>query len=208
MELILASGSKYRAEVLREAGYDFEVDVPQVDERASDHLFTGAGAEVLAVELARMKADSVAERHPSIPIVACDQVGVLGRGEESRMLTKTPTVDEAVNQLMAISGTRHRLVNGVVVSWVEPGRETLRASGVDVQVVQMATYDEGTARSYVEAYEPFDTAGSYRLEDDLGLVEAVEGEDTTGVLGMPLPLLDRLLERLLDDLEAKRAEPG
>lgn len=201
VELILASGSPYRADVLRSAGHQVEVDAPQVDERAHDHLLATSGASTLAVELARMKAESVAPRHPGVPVVAGDQVGVLGRGAAARMLTKTPTAEQAVEQLMAMSGTRHELVNGLVVIFVESDGVPVSVSGTDVQRVQMTSYDARVARRYVESHRPFDTAGSYRLEDDAGLVESVEGEHSSGVLGMPLPLL----ERLLDELERRRA---
>ncbi len=189
---MLASGSPYRAAVLRGAGYDIEVDPPHVDERASDSLFA-RGAEVLALELARQKADAVAPRHVADIVLAADQVGVLDQPGGPRMLTKAPGIDAAVAQLMAMSGTTHRLINALVLLHTGTGEAV---DGVDVQVVSMCEYDESAARAYVERFEPFDTAGSYRLEDDAGLVESVQGEHDSGVLGMPLPLLGRMLEQL------------
>ena len=94
-------------------------------------------------------------------------------------------------QLMAMSGTTHRLVNGVVLLGPRG-----RVAGVDVQTVTMSPFDESAARSYVEQHRPFDTAGSYRLEDDAGLVESVRGEHASGVLGLPLPLVSRMVGQL------------
>lgn len=115
------------------------------------------------------------------------------------MLTKAADPEAAVAQLLALGGTRHRLVNGVVVADTRTGAT---AEGVDVQVVTMRPLSEAEVRDYVDRFEPFDTAGSYRLEDDEAMgpggafVTAVEGEDPSGVLGLPLPLLDRLLREV------------
>ena len=196
VELVLASGSPYRAEVLRGAGYRIVVDPPHVDERALDHLFHERGAEGLALELARRKAAAVGPRHPGVAVVAGDQVGVLQEGSSQRMLTKASDVAAAVAQLMTMSGTTHRLLNGIVVARYRSDGSAEVIEGLDTQVVTMADYDERTAFDYVTSFEPFDTAGSYRLEDDAGLVVSVQGEHDSGVLGMPLPLLGRMLERL------------
>jgi septum formation protein len=203
--LVLASGSTYRAAVLEGAGFEVTVDPPEVDERVADHLFAEVGAEGLALELARRKAAAVAPRHPGARVLAADQVGVLGTGADAVMLTKQDTPAGAVAQLLALSGTTHRLVNGLVVRGA-PGEGS--AEGVDVRVVTMRRIDEAEARSYVDAFRPFDTAGSYRLEDqDLPafadavgepFVTVVEGGDHSGVLGMPLGLLRRLLTEVAD----------
>jgi septum formation protein len=132
-------------------------------------------------------------------VVAGDQVGVLDTPGGPVMLTKQPTVDGAVAQLLAMSGTTHRLVNGLVALDTATGAVV---SGVDVQVVTFRTLGSDEALEYVERFEPFDTAGSYRLEDQdalgpgRGFVVSVVGEDPSGVVGLPLPLLRRLLDRL------------
>ncbi|UDY36353.1 Maf family protein [Dermatobacter hominis] len=197
--LVLASGSRYRAALLAEAGIEVAIDPPDVDERAFDVLLERLGPDGLAVELALRKALDVAPRHPGRTVVAADQVGVLPTGGGVELLTKRPTVEGAVAQLVAMSGTTHRLVNGVVV--IGPGGTW--HSGVDVQVVTMRSYTEDEARAYVERFEPFDTSGSYRLEDGdvlvreggpgAALVASVAGEHASGVVGLPLPLLRRLL---------------
>lgn len=196
---VLASGSRYRAALLVEAGIDVDVDPPDVDERVLDERLGELGPDVLAVELARLKLSDVARRHPGRPVIAADQVGVLGAGRsEITLLTKQPDADAAVAQLLAMAGTTHHLVNGVAVQAPNGDVHT----GVDVQVVTMRRYDEAQARAYVERFDPCDTAGSYRLEDQealeaeragTGLVASVRGEDPSGVIGLPLPLLRRLL---------------
>ncbi|HMR95659.1 MAG TPA: Maf family protein [Microthrixaceae bacterium] len=199
--IVLASGSRYRAQLLADAGIPVEVMAPEVDERALDHRLDAVGPDGLAVELALLKAAAVAPRCVGRIVVAADQVGVLAEPSGRwRMLTQKSEPAAAVEQLTALSGRRHHLLNGVVVLDAAGDAHI----GIDVQVVQMRRYGRTAAESYVERFEPFDTSGSYRLEDgealerDAGpgsaLVEWVRGENPSGVLGLPLPLLGRLLD--------------
>lgn len=199
---MLASSSRYRARLLADAGLDVLIDPPDIDERAFDDQLATLGADGLAVELARRKAADVAGRHPDVVLIAADQVGVLDTAHGPRMLTKQPTRPGAVAQLLAMSGTTHELVNGVVVLDTRSGRSV---HGVDRQVVVMRSFDRDEASEYVEHFEPWDSSGSYRLEDQEAMaplepfVVEVRGEDDSGVLGLPLPLLRRLLSALLAD---------
>lgn len=198
--VVLASSSRYRAEMLSQAGWLAEVDPPEVDERALDDELVRVGADGLALELARRKAAVVASRQADALVIAGDQVGVVdGPGRHTLMLTKQPTFQGAVDQLMAMSGTTHELVNGLVVVDTANGRTV---EGVDRQFVSMRRFDRSEAEAYVERFQPFDSSGSYRLEDQPSMaplepfVVGVEGEDPSGVLGLPLPLLGRLMAQL------------
>jgi len=195
---VLASGSRYRAELLTAEGIDVDVDPPDIDERALDGRLPDVGPAGLAVELARLKAQAVALRHPGRVILAADQVGVLPDPAGTLLLTKQADEQGAVDQLCAMSGTSHQLVNGVVVI----GADAHLHEGIDIQVVTMRRFDEAEARGYVRRFRPFDTSGSYRIEDQevmeaeapgSGLVLAVRGEDPSGVVGLPMPLVRRLL---------------
>lgn len=199
--IVLASGSRYRAGVLRDAGWDVEVDPPDVDERAADGLLDEVGPEGLALELARRKLADVAPRHPGRVVLAADQVGVLTTGTGHTMLTKQEDPDAAVEQLWSMSGTTHRLVNGVVVS--NDGGGTV-VEGVDVNEVTMRRFSRDEAAEYVQRFRPFDTSGSYRLEDGelmaplAPFVVGVVGQHPSGVVGLPLPLLERLIREVAD----------
>lgn len=196
IQLVLASGSRYRERLLTEAGYAITVDVPDIDERSADPLLAERGPEGLALELARRKARAVAPRHRTAVVLAADQLGVVGEGSCSTMLTKAPDVEAAVAQLMSISGTTHHLVNGVVVLDASSG---VLVEGVDICEVEMRPFTMVEARRYAQRFEPFDTSGSYRLEDgalmegDGAFVTAVRAEHDSCVLGMPMPLVRRLL---------------
>lgn len=204
---MLASGSRYRREVLERAGYAVEVDPPQVDERSFDHLLRERGPDELASELARRKCLDVAHRHRGAVVLAGDQVGVLERPDGPVLLSKTPDHDSAVSQLLSMSGTVHRLHSALAVA---VGPDGPMVAGVDVATVTMRDFDRDAAARYVERFAPHDTAGSYRLEDQEEmepqdrLVVSVEVEHPSGVMGLPLPLLARLLDRL--DGIAERSE--
>lgn len=198
-ELVLASGSPYRARILGDAGYRLVIDPPGIDERAADHLLGALGPGGLAVELARRKAEAVAPRHMGAVVLAGDQVGVVGERSTMRLLNKQPDVAGAVEQLMALSGTTHHLHNGMYLFDTSTGASVAE---VDVQRVTMRVFTRSEAIDYVERFRPFDTAGSYRMEDaaemapGTGFVLEVEGEDDSGVLGVPLPMLARMVTRL------------
>ena len=200
MELVLASASAYRLGVLVEAGFVVTSVAPEVDERELDHWLPTRGPEALATELATRKLDAVLPRldarQRTLPVVAADQVGVLDADAAPVLLTKCPTPSGAVAQLRRLSGTTHRLVNGLAVALGER-----RVTGIDVQEVTFRDLSDDEIERYVEWAEPFDTSGSYRLEDDGAdgadpFVVRVVGEDVSGVTGMPLPLLHRLLRRV------------
>jgi septum formation protein len=183
--------------VLRSQGVHADRDPPEVDERAFDHVFSEAGAESLARTLARAKADAVAERNPDSVVIAGDQVGVVDGADGARMLTKQPDRPGAVAQLVGMAGTTHRLVNALVV--LDTATQS-SADGIDLQVVTMRPFTEAEAAAYVDRFEPWESAGSYRLEDGADMTEPfvidVVGEDDSGVLGLPLPLLERLVVQL------------
>jgi septum formation protein len=199
---VLASGSSARASVLRGAGIEFEVDRPEVDERAHDDLLASDGPAALALHLARLKAAAVVGRHPAALVLAADQVGVLDVDGEIVLLVQQPTFEGAVQQLLSMSGSTHLLVNGLVLTDTASGRQV---SGVDVQTVTMRSFDRTAAEAYVAQFEPYESAGSYRLEDqgemrpEDRLVVGVAGEDPSGVLGLPLPLFQRMCDQLEGD---------
>lgn len=196
---VLASSSRYRAEVLAAAGTVALVDPPGIDERALDPLWSTSGAEGLALELARRKADAVRGRHPDAIVLAADQVGVVSGSDGELMLTKQPDLPRSVAQLLRMAGTTHRLVNALVLLDTSSGR---RVEGLDVHLVTMRGFSADEAAEYVRRFEPFDSSGSYRLEDQERMaplrpfVVSVEGEHDSGVLGLPLPLLGRLAAQL------------
>ena len=186
--LLLASTSRYRRELLQRLDVPFEVAAPDFDESALEHRFEDLDDESFALLLAEGKARAAARSHPEHRILAADQV--LSTIDPRSLLHKPGTKDRAVEQLMALRGRTHRLVTGVVLH--DPPDRWARE--VDVHRITMRAYDRSEAAAYVDKFAPLDCVGSYRVEDaGIRLFERVEGADPTGIIGLPLLAVCRLL---------------
>ena len=189
--LVLASTSRSRAELLRRLDVPFETAAPRFDEAPLYPRFHELAPDAFALLLARGKAESLRGDWPEAWILAGDQVGVLPTDTGPRLLSKPGTPERAVEQLMAMAGRTHELVNGIVL--VAPGGASTHEI-VDRHRLTMRAFDEAEARRYVERYAPLDSAGAYRIEDaGIALFERVEGADYTGIMGLPLIAVSALL---------------
>jgi len=188
--LVLASTSRYRAELLARLEVPFEVAAPNFDEARERPRFAELGDAGFALHLARGKAASLRSAHPDAWLLAADQVGVLETPEGPRLLGKPGTPEKAVAQLLAMSGRSHQLVTAVVLAAPEgPAFEC-----VDRQRLRMRAFGEAEARNYVTRHQPLDSAGGYRIEDaGIRLFESIEGNDYTGIIGLPLLAVAGLL---------------
>ena len=188
--LVLASNSRYRKELLARLEVPFEVAAPRFDEAAERPRFAELGAAAFAMQLARGKAASLRDAHPDAWLLAADQVGVLEGEAGPQLLGKPGTEEKAVAQLLAMSGRCHELVTAVVLA----PPEGAALESVDRQRLQMRAFAEPEARAYVTRHRPLDSAGAYRIEDaGIRLFERIEGDDYTGIIGLPLLAVAALL---------------
>jgi septum formation protein len=172
----------------------FETAAPRFDEGALRHRFGEVSPGAFALELARGKALSLRDQHPNAWILAGDQVGVLLGAKGPALLSKPGTVDRAVTQLLMMAGHTHELWNGIVLA--APAGGEVREI-VDRQRLTMRDFGESEARAYVERHRPLECAGAYRVEDaGIRLFERIEGEDFTGIMGLPLLAVSRLLREV------------
>lgn len=191
-DLVLASTSRYRRELLARLGLPFEAADPGVDEEAVKAL--GLPAEALVVRLAREKAAAVAHRlaaaRPGALVVGSDQVAEL----DGEILGKPGTAERAEAQLRRLAGREHRLLTALCVVRAGDG---LRREALDVHHLRLRTLDDGQIARYVAADRPLDCAGAYKIEGPgIALFDRVRGDDFTAVIGLPLTRLVALLAEL------------
>ena len=181
--IVLASSSRYRASLLRRAGIPFEVIKPECDES----LPGNPAPEDAVVMIAEKKLEDVASRAGEAVIIASDQTMEL----EGRMIGKPGTVERAVDMLMELSGKEHRLLTSLVV---RDGYGGGLHTHLDVHKIRLKKLTKKEALRYVQADRPLDCAGAIKIESrGMMLVEKLEGEDYTAIIGLPLIALSRIL---------------
>jgi septum formation protein len=182
--LILASTSKPRYHLLQQLKIPFQCVPPQVDETPQPN----ETAENLVIRLASEKAIAVARRHPDALVIGADQVGVV----DNTMLCKPLTHDQAVRQLTQMSGKTLRFLTGLCL--VDP-RNGTAPSALETFDIQIRHLTPAMIKHYLENEDVLQCAGSFRLEGlGITLVEKMQGDDYTAIIGLPLIRLTRWLE--------------
>jgi septum formation protein len=176
MQLVLASSSRYRCELLARLGLAFTSVSPDIDERPRPN----ETARELVERLARMKADAVAPRYPDALVVGSDQVAV----HREALLTKPGTEETAVEQLVALSGATATFYTSLCVLNTLTGNVRAAVETVDVTFRRLTRNE---IVDYVKREQPLDAAGSFKSEGlGIALFERVESHDPTTLIGLPL----------------------
>lgn len=188
VELVLASTSRWRTELLARLELPFTTAAPRFDERAEDHRFAELGPRAFALHLARGKAASlVTDSGADAWILAADQLAVLDEPGGPELLHKPGTAAQAVEQLMRLRGRTHQLLTAVVLT------RGIEHHAIEEQRLTMRSFSRAEAEAYVTRHQPLDSVGSYRIEDaGIRLFARIEG-DYTGIMGLPLLAVCRLL---------------
>ncbi len=182
--IVLASTSRYRAELLGRLVDVFDRVAPGVDESA----LRDESPRALAARLAAAKADAVARDRPDSLVIGSDQVADL----EGQVLGKPGDVATACAQLAACSGHTVRFLTAMRLVDTRPGGITL--DHLDETRVVFRTLDAATIARYVERERPLDCAGSFKVEGlGIALFERVETQDPTALVGLPLVALAAML---------------
>lgn len=180
--LVLASTSRYRRELLARLGVAFEACAPGVDETCPPGEAPAASARRLALA----KGGAIAARRPEAVVLAGDQLADLGGGA----LGKPGDAAEARRQLRAMSGASVTYFTAIAL--FAPGAEPL--THVDRSRVALRRLAADEIERYLEHDRPFDCAGALRLEGlGIALCSAVETQDPTALLGLPLAATAALL---------------
>jgi septum formation protein len=182
--VILASSSVYRRELLQRILPDFAVSAPDVDESTID----GESPEDMARRLADLKAQAVAAQRPGTIVIGSDQVPTL----DNRVLRKPGNRERALRQLGECSDRAVTFLTAVTVL----GPDGQEARHIDRTLVHFRMLQPDEIERYVDAEQPFDCAGSFRVEGlGITLFRRIESSDPTGLQGLPLIWLSSCLNR-------------
>ena len=181
--LILGSTSVYRRELLARLRIPFTVESPQVDEAPMPDERPATLAQRLAME----KALAVARRFPGSVVIGCDQVADL----EGSALGKPGTHARAVEQLKAMRGKVVVFQTALAVVCLESGFSESALAPVKVKFRDLS---EAEIEAYLLAEQPYDCAGSAKSEGlGISLLDWIENDDPTALIGLPLIRTSRLL---------------
>lgn len=187
LELVLASQSPRRRELLERAGYQFRVSHGEVSENIDINLNPGANASQLATE----KAKACLNTHKSLNsegflILAADTIVALG----DQMLGKPQSFSEACDFLRLLSGKTHSVITGL--SLIEPN-STKCWSGWDETRVTFHSITETEIQNYVKTGEPMDKAGGYAIQGQASKFVSSYLGSWSNVVGLPMELLEKVL---------------
>ena len=174
--LILASTSRYRRELLERLHLPFEVVSPQVDETPRP----GEPPAALAARLAAAKAAAVSALHPQAVVIGSDQVAEL----DGAPIGKPGTHERAVAQLRAMRGRSVVFHTAVAVQRAAAGYAGAALAPVTVRFRDLS---DAEIEHYLHTEQPYDCAGSAKCETlGIALLEAIESDDPTALVGLPL----------------------
>ncbi len=174
--LVLGSTSRYRRELLERLRLPFTVDRPQVDETPR----AGEAPAELALRLALEKGRDVAARHPAAVVIGADQVADL----DGEPIGKPGTHERAVEQLRRMRGRRVVFQTALAVLRPATGFERVLLAPVGVTFRQLT---DAEIERYLRLEQPYDCAGSAKCETlGIALLEAIDNDDPTALVGLPL----------------------
>jgi nucleoside triphosphate pyrophosphatase len=184
-QLILASKSPRRYELLKQMGLDFEV----IPSGVAEDFFDTESPREHVLRLAEAKAREVASKYPDRWIIAADTIVYIN----GSILGKPKSREEAVDMLRCLSGQEHRVLTGFSVCRSEKGENDKEAVQT---VVKMKPLTSSEMTWYVQTGEPFDKAGGYAIQG-IGsfMIESIRGS-YTNVVGLPLCELIQMLTHL------------
>ncbi len=183
-KIILASKSPRRSQLLKEAGFNFEVKTKEVEESYPSDLPIEDVAAYLARKKARASKDFI--QNGEI-ILAADSIVVLG----DTIYGKPEDDEDAYQTLKRLSGKIHKVITGVCLL-----SEEKITSFSSVSKVHMMELTDEEIEYYIEKYQPYDKAGSYAIQEWIGLCKISRIEGTySNIMGLPVDVVYKELMR-------------
>jgi len=182
-KIVLASKSPRRSQLLREAGFKFEMKTLDVDESFPDDLDR---AEVAAY-IARKKASAAKDLIKDDEILlTADTIVVL----ENQIYEKPKDREDAIRILSDLSGKVHQVITGVCL--LSKGKEQVFSEVADVH---LAPLSQAEIEYYIDTYKPYDKAGAYAIQEWIGHCKITKIEGTyTNIMGLPVHRIYEALE--------------
>jgi septum formation protein len=172
--LILASTSRYRAQLLERFGIDFQALRPDVDETP----LINESAQATAIRLAQAKCQVIAATHADAFVIGSDQVAL----RDGIALGKPHTRENAFLQLRAASASSVQFFTAVCVA-----HAGWQHQWVDITTCYFRQLDDQEIHRYIEREQPLDCAGSFKCEGlGISLFSRIESSDPTALIGLPL----------------------
>ncbi len=182
-KIILASQSPRRSQLLKEAGFDFEIKVKEIAEDYPDDLPADEVAEYLANKKGEA-ARSFLNSDEAI-IIAADTVVILGE----QLFGKPQNTEEAVQLLRQLSNNTHKVVTGICLL-----SNHKKHSFSSISKVTFNEITESEIHYYIDRFQPFDKAGGYAIQEWIGLCKIAKIEGLySNIMGLPVA---RLYEEL------------
>lgn len=182
MKILLASGSPRRKELLQNLGFSFEVVSVECDEVFPEDLAT----QNVAAFLSELKSNAFRTLKDNEVLVTADTIVVL----ENEVLGKPRDHDDAKQMLRKLSAKTHQVYTGITIR-----NNTKSFTRTDVAHVEFAEILDAEIEFYLNNYKPFDKAGSYGVQEWLGMAKILKitGSFYT-VMGLPTHLLYSILK--------------
>ncbi|WP_026859506.1 Maf family protein [Jeotgalicoccus psychrophilus] len=181
MKLILGSQSPRRRELLTQAGLDYEILIPDADEK----LITSSDPETKVIETAKLKSSVLTVDNNSV-LLTCDTVVSCN----NKIYEKPATIKEARQMITTLSGSTHEVYSAAILK--SRGFEEIISDCTKVTFYELS---EAEIEQYINTKEPYDKAGGYGIQSfGAVFVKEIQGDYNT-VVGLPLAKVYRALKK-------------
>jgi len=187
MKIILGSASKYRQKILRDAGYDFDIMEPNIDEKS----IRFDNPKKLTLALAHAKAGAIMKRAKNQALlITSDQVVVCN----GQIREKPQNKEEAADYLASYAQHPAETVTAVLLTNLKNGKSV---GGIDIAKVNFSPIPENIIERVINKGTIFSCAGGFTISDDLlkPYIKSIEGDEDS-VLGLPIKLTKELLNAI------------
>jgi septum formation protein len=184
MKILLASQSPRRKELLSSLGFDFEVVKIDCEEILPEHI----EIKEAAAYLSQLKADTFVNLAEDEVLITADTIVAIN----NTILGKPKDAADARRMLQELSGTTHQVYTGITIK--TPGKTITET---DVADVELETLSDEEIDYYIQKYKPFDKAGSYGIQEWLGMakIKKLSGSFYT-IMGLPTHLVYKILKEI------------